>query len=102
MRYQHVENGAIVPSLELRAEFARDLWETIKTQVLNNRTSMTHLVHGSRMSFALPPPMHLLDFVTISETDEPDTVIVDIQFPARELYRNTVYSLSIQYSPPKY
>ena len=102
MHYQHVENGAIVPALELRAEFARDLWETIKKQVLGNRTQMTQLINGARMTFSLPAPTHLLDFATITETDEPDTVIVDMQFPGRELFRDTIYSMSMSYSPPTY
>lgn len=102
MLFTRTENGNIIPVPEERQRFAYDLWATVRDQVLAGRTHMTKLIEGQRMTFELPSPAQILDFATIKESDEPETLVVGLQLPGRDVERRTSYMFSIGYEPPKH
>ena len=101
-RMRTVDNGNIIPAQAERREFAHDLWDTIRDQILSGRTKMTKLVDGGRMTFNLPLPMQILDFVAMKQAQDPAAIIVQLRLPGTDITKDAWDDIAFEYKPPKY
>lgn len=102
MKLERVDNGNLTPPILERRQFGWDLYDSIQHQVLQGRTIMTKLVEGRRMAFRLPPRNQILDFVTITDSEDPESISVRIELPSRDVAFDGRYAVGFEYTPPKY
>lgn len=98
MLFNRIDNGNCIPAAEERTRFAEFLWTLICNRVLEGHTKIIATIEGECLSFQLPPPTQILDFVSMRESDAPDTIDVHVEFPGNDVDRSICCKTRINFS----
>jgi len=99
MAFERLPNGALIPELANRLEYAREIHELVQLVAFSGRTKMITLVRGAVATVSLPSEREILDFASLYEGDEPDRISVVVRLPIENAGNTEYHDIRITYSP---
>ncbi len=99
MAFTKLDNGHLIPLPEDRMAFAREISMFVQLAIFKGRREVRSQIGNSIATLTIPHETEILNFLTLTETDDPGVIDVHLRLPVimgEQYYR---YDMRVRYAP---
>ena len=99
MAFTKLANGHLIPLPEDRIAFAREVSMFVQLTIFRGQREVRAEIEGWIATLTIPHESEILNFLTLTETDEPGVIDVHLCLPVIMEERRYAFQMCVRYAP---
>lgn len=99
MAFTRLENGHLIPLPEHRSAFAREVSMFLQLTIFQGQREIRTRINGTLAALKLPHEKEILNFLTITETEEAGVIDVHLRLPVMMEENWYAFEMCVRYAP---
>lgn len=99
MAFTKLDNGHLIPLPEDRIAFAQEISMFVALTIFRGQREIRANINGRIATLTMPQEAEILDFLTLTETTDPNVIDVHLSLPVIMGEQRYAYDMCVRYSP---